>query len=112
MAKFASGKHALAVCDVCGQTVRYVELRPVYVDRRRTGTLSCQSCWDEDHPQLQAGKRVRADAEGLEHARPDSNVGEARDIQWGWAPVGGGFGVLTPNTLVLISTIGAYEVRT
>lgn len=108
MARYASGKNARAVCDVCGDEVRYVELRPVIVARVRTGVRACKQCWDADHPQNNPRPLV-ADAEMLRHPRPDRS--DMMDIQWGWSPVGGGMiPGLTPNRLHLQCQVGHVEV--
>ena len=62
---FASGKHALAICDRCGFRAKYVEIREEW-----NGSRVCRECFETKHPQLEAPK-VRADAEALRNARPD-----------------------------------------
>jgi hypothetical protein len=68
---FASGKWALAICDNCGRTVKYSELKRDRVAQRMTGVLVCEDCWDEDHPQLMLGRFRIEDPITLQHARPD-----------------------------------------
>lgn len=68
---FASGKKALAICDICGLRTKYNRLKYVYVDGRRT-TKACPGCWDTDHPQLQAGKLRIVDAVALRDPRSDT----------------------------------------
>lgn len=67
---FASGKNALAICDICGQTCRYVELRDYVYDRRKTGAKVCPNCDDVDNPQLQVGKYDRPEGIALRDPRP------------------------------------------
>lgn len=62
---FASGKHALAVCDRCGFSARYTEIREEW-----NGSRVCRECYEPKHPQLESPK-VRADAIALRFARPD-----------------------------------------
>ena len=62
---FASGKHALAICDRCGFRAKYTEIREEW-----NGSRVCPECFETKHPQLEAPK-VRADAEALRNARPD-----------------------------------------
>ena len=62
---FASGKHALAICDRCGFRAKYTEIREEW-----NGSRVCPECYETKHPQLEPPK-VRADAEALRNARPD-----------------------------------------
>ena len=62
---YASGKHALAVCDRCGFRYKYTEIREEW-----HGLRVCPECYEPKHPQLEA-PRVRADAEALRNPRPD-----------------------------------------
>jgi hypothetical protein len=68
---YASGKKALAICDVCGFRYKYHQLKYVIEDTRRTGIKACPSCWDADHPQLQAGKLRIIEAISLRDPRTD-----------------------------------------
>ena len=65
MGNFASGKHALAICDRCGLQYDYTELREEW-----TGSRVCPECFERKHPQLEP-PRVKPDAEALRHPRPD-----------------------------------------
>lgn len=62
---FASGKHALAICDRCGFRTKYTKIREEW-----NGSRVCPECYETKHPQLESPK-VRADAEALRDARPD-----------------------------------------
>ena len=62
---FASGKHALAICDRCGFRSKYTEIREEW-----NGSRVCRECYETKHPQLEA-PNVRPDAEALRNARPD-----------------------------------------
>ena len=62
---FASGKHALALCDRCGFSYPYMDVREEW-----GGVRACPDCFDYKHPQLESA-RARADPEALQHARPD-----------------------------------------
>lgn len=71
---FASGKHALAICDRCGFRYKYSQIREEW-----NGSRVCPECFENKHPQLDPPK-VRADAEALRNAAPDvteSPVSEA-----------------------------------
>jgi hypothetical protein len=68
---FASGRHAKAICDGCGRTVKYNELHRDVHAQRLTGGLVCDDCWDDDHPQLMLGRFRIEDPIALQHPRPD-----------------------------------------
>lgn len=68
---FARGKKALAICDVCGFTVKYTSLRAMTVNEVTTQILACKTCWNADHPQYKVGKLPVVDAEALRNPRPD-----------------------------------------
>jgi len=65
MGGFASGKHALAICDRCGFEYDYLQLREEW-----NGNRVCPECFEVKHPQLEP-PFAKADAEALRHARPD-----------------------------------------
>lgn len=68
---FATGKHALGICDRCGLTYPLLELR----SERDTGVNKhnrvCPECYDEDHPQNFLYRVKPYDPEGLRDPRPD-----------------------------------------
>jgi hypothetical protein len=68
---FASGRHAKAICDGCGRTVKYSELHHDVHAQRTTGALVCDDCWDDDHPQLMLGRFRIEDPIALRNPRPD-----------------------------------------
>lgn len=92
------------------------ELKAEVRKLKPTGLLVCSECFDPDHPQLQLGMYPVEDPQALLNPRRDNTqsfqdnipVG-SRDIQWGWAPVGGGTGP-TPNNLVAYSAVGTVTV--
>ena len=49
--RFASGRNALAECDVCGFRYRLRELKPLVVKNAVTAILACPECWNPDQPQ-------------------------------------------------------------
>jgi protein-arginine kinase activator protein McsA len=65
MGGFASGKHALAICDRCGFEYDYLQIREEW-----NGNRVCPECFETKHPQLEP-PFAKADAEALRHARPD-----------------------------------------
>jgi hypothetical protein len=70
--RFASGKHALGLFDVCGAAFKLKTLKPVIRKGNRTGLLACRKCWDPDHPQLKLGQFPVYDPQALRNPRPDS----------------------------------------
>lgn len=65
MARYAIGRHAIAICDRCGLQWAYLALRKEW-----TGWMVCPECFEERHPQ-DFPPRAVADAEALRDARPD-----------------------------------------
>lgn len=63
--RFAKGTHALAICDRCGFSYKYLELREEW-----NGLRVCPTCFEPKHPQLET-PRHRPDAEALRDARPE-----------------------------------------
>jgi hypothetical protein len=136
--RFASGKFAISECDRCGQRYKLKELRTQTVKTKPFKVKVCKACWDPDHPQLLLGMYPVNDPQAVREPRPDvsylmagqtglqivdnnsNNVdafgypsGGSREIQWGWAPVGGASGfdaVLTPNYLVGTTSVGTVTV--
>ena len=117
--QFASGKIAIAYCDVCGWEYKLKQLKSLIVKGRDTNVKACPECWNKDQPQLRLGEFPVNDPQALRDPRPDTSLGESgssssRDVQWGWNPVGGGFDPynLTPNVLVLRGIVGQVTVTT
>ena len=123
--RFASGKNAIAECDRCGFRFKLTGLKREVVKGRNYELLVCGPCWDPDHPQLHLGEFPVDDPQGVRQPRPDTTYvtsginaggnlsGGSRDIQWGWAPVGGASffdSVLTPNYLVATTNVGTVTV--
>ena len=117
--RFASGRNALAECDVCGFQYKLRQLKPLVVKAVITGIKACPECWNPDQPQLRLGEFPVDDPQAIRDPRPDRSLGasgdfSSRDIQWGWNPVGGGNDpyTLAPNTLVASSLLGTVTVTT
>jgi len=122
--KFASGRIAIAECDRCGQRYRLRQLKELVVRTKKTNMLVCPTCWEPDHPQNLQGMYPVEDPQALKNPRRDNtylisglngsnNLSEgSRIFQWGFNPVGGGTGVLTPNDLATASAIGTVGVST
>lgn len=123
--KFSSGKHSIAECDRCGQRYKLKQLKELVIKTKKINLLVCPECWEPDHPQLQLGMYPVEDPQAVRNPRPDRSYvasgtlanglpGEgSRDIQWGWAPVGGASANaydMTPNYLVARAYVGAVTV--
>jgi hypothetical protein len=110
--QFSSGKHAVGLCDRCGQTGKLNALTKQVVKGVVTELKVCWGCLDEDHPQLMLGTVPINDPQALFEARPDTGAEESRATQWGWAPVGGSTGPssMSPNALLLNVQVGDVTV--
>lgn len=123
--RYASGKNAIAECDRCGQRFKLKVLKTEIIKTKQYNLLVCPECWDPDHPQLQLGMWPVDDPQALRNPRTDTtyytagvntagnSTGGSRDIQWGWAPVGGSVSfdaALTPNYLVATTIVGTVTV--
>lgn len=65
MSKFASGRTSKAVCDRCGFSYPYRELRTEW-----TGVRVCRDCYDPKHERLTPTKKDLSDPKPLRHPRP------------------------------------------
>jgi hypothetical protein len=123
--KYASGKFSIAECDRCGQRYKLSELKKEVIKTKLFQIKVCPTCWDPDQPQLSLGLYPINDPQAVREPRPDVSyvtsgtdingypAGGSRDIQWGWAPIGGAsyFDVgLTPNYLVGTTSVGTVTV--
>mgnify|MGYP003345168294 CR=1 FL=1 len=139
--KFSSGKYAIAECDRCGFRYKRKELKELIIKTKNVNILVCPECWEPDQPQLSLGLYPVNDPQAIRNPRPDSNsyytsgldglqaeagtgpsplqtgvpLQGSRQIQWGWAPVGGASQfdtVLTPNDLIALCQTGTVTVVT
>lgn len=123
--RFASEKHAIAICDRCGFRYKLKELQYLTIKLKLTNIRVCPPCWEQDHPQLQVGMWPIDDPQALKNARPDTtyissgtdNLGYPQDgsrvFEWGWAPIGGASSYdadLTPNSLVTVARMGDVTI--
>jgi hypothetical protein len=123
--KYASGKWAIAECDRCGQRYKLKELKKQVLKTKIYNVKVCPTCWDPDQPQLQLGMYPVSDPQAIREPRPDTSYyasgldelgnisGGSRQIQWGWAPVGGASQfdtVLTPNNLIALGQVGTVTL--
>lgn len=69
--RYASGKKAAGICDVCGFRYKLKELKSTTVKGRVTSTLACPTCWDKDHPQNFLGMYPVHDPQALRDPRTD-----------------------------------------
>lgn len=83
---YSSGKHALGICDRCGFTYKLHELRDEYVRGVPQNLKTCESCWDDDHPQNYLDEIDFFDPQSLEDPRPDSGKLSSTSLS-GWKPV-------------------------
>ena len=136
--KFASGKHAIAECDRCGQRYMLKELKKLTIKTKLVSIKVCPECWEPDQPQLSLGMYPIDDPQAVRDPRPDTSYlasgsnglqviltnsvspdaagtpqGGSRVFQWGWNPVGGASSfdaVLTPNNLVGVTSVGTVTI--
>jgi hypothetical protein len=136
--KYSSGKYAIAECDRCDERYMLKELRTEVIKTHPYKIKVCRECWDPDHPQLQLGLYPVNDPQAVREPRPDvsyyssgttglytsqtasNNINNAgypsdgsRQIEWGWAPVGGSSffdTALTPNALIAVGQVGTVTV--
>jgi hypothetical protein len=137
---FASGKHAIAECDRCGQRYKLTQLAKLTIKTKKVSIKVCPECWDPDQPQLQLGMYPVNDPQAIREPRPDTSYyasgqsgvqtangndntvsqsgypeGGSRVFQWGWNPVGGASSfdtVLTPNYLIAVGAVGTVTIST
>jgi hypothetical protein len=125
--RFASGKIAIAECDMCGFRYKLKDLKKLVVKTKIVSIKVCPQCWTPDQPQLQLGMYPIDDPQALREPRKDlsyyqsgTNVSGfpsegSRIFQWGWAPVGGSRAFddpLTPNYLVATTYVGTVTITT
>jgi hypothetical protein len=84
---YARGKHAFGFCDRCGFRADLSEMKHQIYDQRDINLLVCDTCWDEDQPQLQIGRTPINDPQALYNPRPDIAQAASRRL-FGWNPVG------------------------
>jgi hypothetical protein len=81
MGNYASGRNALAECDVCGFQYKLGQLKALVVKHRVTDTLACPECWNPDHPQNHLGEVRVLDPQAIRNPRPDfAGYAESRSI--------------------------------
>ena len=83
---FATGKHALGICDRCGFSFKLNSLRFQHVDGWLTKIKVCYSCLDVDNPQWQLRLLDLTDNEALRDPRPDDSTAPGLALTWGSDP--------------------------
>ena len=78
MSKFAIGRHALGMCDRCGQQYKLKELRSEVINLEVTSFLVCPECWDPDNPQTQLGRYYFDDPQAVRDPRPPQSLNASR----------------------------------
>lgn len=73
MSRFASGKIALGICDICGFQYKLRELRDLIIKGRNSNLMACPECWNPDQPQLSLGTFPVDDPQAIRNPRPDYN---------------------------------------
>ena len=107
MAKYAKGKWAYGISDRSGFRYRLKDMRKEW-----TGLLVGKDEWEQKQPQLNP-LRATPDPQALRNPRPEQDVSQKNNIQWGWNPVGlKGNGGLTRNNLVATASVGRVAVET
>ena len=102
---YASDKNAYGISDRSGFRYRLKDMRVEW-----TGAKVGKDEFEPKHPQL-FPPRVGPDPQALKNPRPESNLEDQRNFQYGWNPVGGiGDGVLTPNSFVLRGEVSTVTI--
>ncbi len=108
MSKFATGKHAFGISDRSGFRYRLKDMRKEW-----NGLLVGRDEWEEKHPQLQPLRAV-PDPQALRNPRPEQDLNEQREIQYGYDPVGFKdiLGITPRNNLTALGEIGTVTITT
>jgi len=105
MSKYATGKWAYGISDRSGFRYRLRDMRKEW-----NGLLVGKDEWEAKQPQLEP-LRATPDPQALRNPRPEQNVAQQNNIQWGWNPVGfKDDGGLTPNNLLATGSVGSVTV--
>ncbi len=106
MSKFATGKHAFGISDRSGFRYRLKDMRKEW-----NGLLVGRDEWEEKHPQLQPLRAV-PDPQALRNPRPEQDLNEQREIQYGYDPVGFKdiLGITPTNNLVAEGQVGSVTI--
>lgn len=97
---FSAGKKAVGICDRCGFRYPLNKMKTEVVDSRTKNNLVCRDCFDTDHPQWKAGRKLMSDPQSVRNPRPDTALMDSRSL--------GGFNPLRGNQLSI--DIGSVTV--
>lgn len=78
--KWASGKYANGICDICGIRDKLLELKGTTIRGKSTGLLACPTCWDPDPPLNFLDRYVTVDPQALRRPRPDTGLQASRTL--------------------------------
>lgn len=76
--RFASGKYAIAECDICGWRTKLWTLQKLTIKTKQVNIKVCPECWNPDHPQLQLGMYPVDDPQAVREPRPDLSYPQSR----------------------------------
>jgi hypothetical protein len=105
---YATGKKAWGISDRSGRRYRLSEMKVEW-----TGAKVGPDEFEPKQPQLYPPK-VGPDPQALRNPRPESDLAEQRQIQWGWNPVGFNYqpGLSPEDNLVATGSVGTVVVVT
>ena len=106
MSRFATGKHAFGISDRSGFRYRLKDMRKEW-----NGLLVGKDEYEEKHPQLEPFNKV-ADPEAIKNARPETDLVNQRNFQYGFNPVGFKTvpGIVEENNLVATGQVGTVTL--
>jgi len=106
LSRFATGKHAFGISDRSGFRYRLKDMRKEW-----NGLLVGKDEYEEKHPQLEPFNKV-ADPEAIKNARPETDLVNQRNFQYGFNPVGFKTvpGIVEENDLVATGQVGTVTL--
>jgi len=106
LSRFATGKHAFGISDRSGFRYRLKDMRKEW-----NGLLVGKDEYEEKHPQLEPFNKV-ADPEAIKNARPETDLVNQRNFQYGFNPVGFKTvpGIVEENNLVATGQVGTVTL--
>jgi len=106
LSRFATGKHAFGISDRSGFRYRLKDMRKEW-----NGLLVGKDEYEEKHPQLEPFNKV-ADPEAIKNARPETDLVNQRNFQYGFNPVGFKTvpGIIEENNLVATGQVGTVTL--
>lgn len=86
MSDYAKGTYAFGFCDRCGFRCPLGELRALTIARREVDLRVCNTCYEDDHPQLSIGLVDMRDPQALRNPRPDTGLQDSRELTGDYDP--------------------------